>query len=201
MLHGLYNHVAISICCTRCRAIYDLSLGCVTLACAAFVPSLFRPCLLCSNCTGVTAVPCFLLAVSVQPHSTVPTVPDLCLCCQCYTCSTVLTLYHLLVLHHLGCQCLKLYHLYLACFTSAPIHTTALHHLRFGHSTVYLCLLYHLSLGCQCTHCTWHCSVPPVPALRFRLPAVKDNRGFISCENPRLLAPGDKTVKMIKSIL
>ena len=63
VLHGLYNPVAISICCTRCRAIYDLSLGCVTLACAAFVPSLFRPCLLCSNCTGVTAVLCFLLAI------------------------------------------------------------------------------------------------------------------------------------------
>ena len=119
--------------------------------------------------------------------STVPTVPDLCLCCQCYTCSTVPALYHLSFGFWVHCStCARSTPsefgpptvppvpgtVYLACFTSAPIHTTALHHLfrLLVHGTVYrLCLLYRLSLGCQCTHCTWY-SAPPEPPLRFRLP-------------------------------
>ena len=67
-----YNHVVISICSTMCRAIYDLCLGCVTLACAAFVPSLFLLFLLCINCTSVTAVHELYWLCFCCPRPTVP---------------------------------------------------------------------------------------------------------------------------------
>ena len=117
----LYNHVAISICSTTFSATYDLSLACVILACAAFVPSVF---LLLINWTRVTAVPTlFFCTISFLVVSAFYQ-PYQCFWYQLYYCiSSFGQLRH---------QLYQLYHqLYQLCYL---LYTNG--------------IVYHMSMGC-----------------------------------------------------